>query len=47
MPKKGKGMPEYPFQLGSSDRWFKDSRTPGAPSFGGKAKPQPKVKKGK
>lgn len=47
MAKKGKGFPELPFQHGSSGKWFNDSRTPGEPSFGGKSKPKPKVKKGK
>lgn len=37
MPKKGKGFPEYPFQLGSGDRWFKDSRSQGEMSFAKKS----------
>jgi len=48
MPKKGKGFPEQPFQLGSNDRWFKDSRAMGAVSFaGGKTKTKKSTKKGK
>ena len=45
--KKGKGFPEQPFQLGSNDRWIKDSRSMGAMSFGGGKTKTKKTKKGK
>ena len=43
---KGKQFPELPFQLASGDRWMKDSRAYGKPSFGGK-KVKKAAKKGK